>query len=432
MMQTAIDALSRWSRRILAGAMLFTVAVSGAYALHFGDRVRFYDEGDYLAIAQNLAHGHGFSIYGSIPSAFRAPGFPVLLGLVRTAGVPVTAARMLNVFLLATTVLLAWMLADRIAGRAAAALAAVAVALYPLQVFTASTFYPETLATTLLVAAVLCAVVADTARPPRSTWLLAASGLLFGLLFLTVPSYGAAAVATLVWLLWRRRAALPAVACFIVLLLVPIGAWTIRNAVELHAFVPATTGSGYNILVGNNANTGMDTGLNADISQYTREARRRHLNEVELDRYYQDLGTSYMADHPVRTVELWAEKTLNYFNPANRVATGSESSSGRNLIAALTYFPLLILLLVRLVLAARRRLPLSRAEILMVAIYLIEAPVMGIFFTRSRFRAPNDVLLIVLVAVGVTKYVLARRSATGEPPPSNGSEPTTEFVGSAA
>jgi 4-amino-4-deoxy-L-arabinose transferase-like glycosyltransferase len=416
-MQTAIDALDRWSKKILGGAILFTVVVSGAYAVHFKDRVRFYDEGDYLAIAQHLAHGQGFSIYGSTPTAFRAPGFPLLLGLVRTLGVPVTAARMLNVLLLAVAVLLAWMLAERVAGRAAAALAALGVALSPLLVFTATTFYPETLAATLLVAAVLCAVHADAAPAPKSTWLFGVSGLLFSLLFLTVPSYGAAAVIAVVWFVWRKRAALPAVALFIVLFLIPVGAWTIRNAADLDAFVPATTGGGVNLLLGNSANTGMDTGVNADISHYTRIAKRRQLDEVELDEYYRSSATSYMKDHPGRTLALYVEKSLNYFNAANRVATGSESSSGRNLIAALTYYPLLILLLVRLLLAVRRRLPLSRAEALMVAIYLLMAPVMGIFFTRSRFRAPADVLLIVLVAVGIAKYVVARRTAAAESPP---------------
>jgi hypothetical protein len=133
-----------------------------------------------------------------------------------------------------------------------------------------------------------------------------------------------------------------------------------------------------------------------------------------------------MEDHPARTVGLWAEKTLNYFNAANRVATGSESSSGRNLIAALTYYPLLILLVIRLVLAARRRLPMSRAEALMVAIYLLLAPVMGIFFTRSRFRAPADALLIVVVAIGVVKYVLARRADATAPAPTPPTERTVE------
>jgi 4-amino-4-deoxy-L-arabinose transferase-like glycosyltransferase len=407
-----IDALDRWNRRILVGAMLFTIVVSGAYAVHFKERVRFFDEGDYLAIAQHLADGRGFSIYGSTPSAFRAPGFPLLLGVVRTVGVPITGARMLNVALLAVSVLLAWMLAGRIAGGAAAALAALGVALYPLQVFTASTFYPETLATTLLVAAVLCAVVADRAPAPRSTWLFGASGLLFSLLFLTVPSYGVTAILALVWLVWRRPTRLAAVAAFVVLLVLPVTAWTIRNAAELDAFVPATTGAGVNLLLGNNANTGMDTGVNADISRYTRTAKRRHLDEVALDRYYRSSAISYMKAHPARTLELWAEKTLNYFNAANRVATGSESSSGRNLIAAVTYYPLLILLFARLVLAVRRRLPLSRPEVLMVAIYLLLAPAIGVFFTRSRFRAPADALLIVLVAVGIVQYFLARRASS--------------------
>ena len=401
---------------ILYGSMGFTAVVGGAYALHFGDRVRFYDEGDYLAIAQHLADGRGFAIYAGTPSAFRAPGFPLLLGLVRALGVPVTEARLVNVALLTISVWLAWTLARRIAGPTAAALAAAGTALYPLGLYTMSTFYPETLATTLLLAAVLCAVVADDSPPgARTNWLLGASGLLFALTYLTVPSYIAAAAITFVWYLWRhRRAAAAALACFVVLFALPVGVWIVRNEVELHAFVPATTGSGVNLLLGNSAGTGRDTGVYADISDYTRTAKRRHYDEVELDHYYRTSAFDYMRDHPARTVGLFAEKTLNYFNPANRLATGSESSSGRNLVAALTYFPLLALLLYRLYLALRRRLPLSRGEVLLVAIYFLLAPVMGLFFTRARFRVPADELLLVLVGVGLAKYALWDRTGPGD------------------
>jgi hypothetical protein len=407
-LRSMVGALQRWSRFILYGSMAFVLVVGGVYALHFGDRVRFYDEGDYLAIAQNLAHGRGFSIYGTTPSAFRAPAFPVLLGVARVIGIPVTEARMLNVGLLTLSVWLAWHLASRIAGPAAAAITAALTALYPLAFFTASTFYPETLATTLLLAAVLCAVVADDTRPcARANWILGASGLLFALLFLAVPSFIAAAVITVAWYLWRHRtSAIAGLAWFVVLFAIPVVIWTVRNEVEMHAFVPATTGSGVNLLLGNSAHTGGDTGVYADISQYTRIGKQRRYDEVALDHYYRSTALDYMKDHPARILGLWVEKSVNYFNPANRLATGSESSSSRNLVAAVTYFPLLLLLLYRLFLALRRRLPLARAEVLLVAIYFLMAPTMGIFFTRSRFRVPCDELLLVLVGVGIVKYAL--------------------------
>ena len=209
-MQAVADWLDRFSGRALAAAIAFVLVVDGAYAVHFRSRIRFFDEGDYLAIAKNLASGRGFSIDGSTVTARRSPAFPALLGVFRAADVPVTALRLVNVILLAGTVWMAWTLANRLGGRAAAALAALATSVYPLHVFTASTFYPETLATALLLGGVLCAAVADETKTAgvhgRTGW-FGASGLLLSLLILTSPTYAVAALVVLLWFAWRHRRA---------------------------------------------------------------------------------------------------------------------------------------------------------------------------------------------------------------------------------
>ena len=58
-MQAVADWLDRFSGRALAAAIAFVLVVDGAYAVHFRSRIRFFDEGDYLAIAKNLASGRG-------------------------------------------------------------------------------------------------------------------------------------------------------------------------------------------------------------------------------------------------------------------------------------------------------------------------------------------------------------------------------------
>jgi hypothetical protein len=396
--------LDRWSKRIELAAVGLVSLVAGLLAIHERGRIRFSDEADYLAIANNLVHGHGYSINGHQPTAYRSPGLPLLLAPFRLIGMPVTGLRLINVALLAGTCWMAWTLANHMAGRAAGALAAAATAAYPLQIFTASTFYPETLATTLLLGGVLSMVKADGERDPRSARrLVATSGLAFAGLTLTVPQLGVAAIVCLGWFAWRHRGgavqALLTVA--LALFILPLAIWTGRNAVQMHAFVPATTGSGYNLLIGNSEHTTYGSGVNTDISRYEEVAAAQGLNEVGRNRYFQNAAIGYIEHHPARSLAMWAEKTLNYFIAANKLSTGSQSSRLRDIVASLTYYPLLLLLVCRLI--RWRQVQVAPAEWLLVVIYLVMAPAMGVFVTRVRYRVPLDELLLILIAVGLAR-----------------------------
>ena len=170
------------------------------------------------------------------------------------------------------------------------ALAALATSVYPLHVFTASTFYPETLVTALLLGGVLCAAVADETKTAgvrgRTGW-FGASGVLLSLLILTSPTYAVAALVVLLWFAWRhRRAGLAPVCAFLILLSLPVAVWTVRTAVAMRAFVPVTTGTGTNLLLGNSEHTTADAGVFVDISRDADIADKRHLGEVARDRYY--------------------------------------------------------------------------------------------------------------------------------------------------
>jgi hypothetical protein len=288
----------------------------------------------------------------------------------------------------------------------------VATAIYPLTVFTATTFYPETLATALLCAAVLYAVEADRALhadAARAKKMLAVAGLLFAALFLSVPHFALAAAVTFAWFAWRhRRAAVPALALSLGLFLAPIVVWTSYNAVQLKAFVPATTGSGLNLLLGNSENTTYGSGVNADIRRYTDVANEHNLDEVESDRYYRTQALEYITSHPGDSLRIWVGKTLNYFAASNSLSTPGESSQARDLLAAAAYYPLLALLLARLALS--RKLPLSGPEGLLIALYLLAAPIMAIFVTRVRYRVPLDELLLILLAVAAARWLQARHA----------------------
>jgi hypothetical protein len=78
-------------------------------------------------------------------------------------------------------------------------------------------------------------------------------------------------------------------------------------------------------------------------------------------------------------------------------------------VVALTYYPLLLLALVRL--AAFRRYPLERAESLIYLLYFVNAIVSAVFFTRLRFRIPFDFVLIAINAVFLVRCWTTWRAA---------------------
>src|SRR4051794_8621874 len=85
--------------------VLFLVLVmflgGAAYALHLGNTLLYPDERDFFALATNLAHSGRFTIDGRTPTAYRAPGYPLLLAIFVAVGASVRLLRIVNVAALA-------------------------------------------------------------------------------------------------------------------------------------------------------------------------------------------------------------------------------------------------------------------------------------------------------------------------------------------
>src|SRR6185369_388785 len=131
----------------LIGSLALVVIGGLAYCVFLGSQVRFEDEGDYLQLSDGVARTGRYATAGLQSTAFRPPGYPYLLAVVRTVTDSVTVLRALNVIFLAVVVWASWWLARRIAGPAAAALAAPLVAVYPIGFYTMGTLYPQTMGT---------------------------------------------------------------------------------------------------------------------------------------------------------------------------------------------------------------------------------------------------------------------------------------------
>jgi 4-amino-4-deoxy-L-arabinose transferase-like glycosyltransferase len=394
--------LTRHSRRI-AWMLAGLVAVGGAgYAAELGQRVRYLDERVYLQLATYLVHGHGYTADGLTPTAYRPPGYPFMLALIDFAHGGIFAMRMLNFVALAASVLLVHRLALRIARPAVAVLAAVVTAVYPLFIYAAGTLYPQTVAGFLLLASLAVMLRAtDPDVATRRRWQLALfAGLLLGILTETVPTFGPTAVALCALPLLRRTPAKKALAGVAVLAFAALPvAWCVRNAVEMHALIPVSTNNGVNILLGNSEHANAFGGRVVDISQYEDPAHAEGLGEVALDHRFTSDALTWIRQHPGRASVLYVEKLASNFTYSSPLATEDRNSTGKDLLSAVSYYPILLLAVVRILLW--RRAPLSRLERGIFWLIVGNVCLLAVFYTRLRFRIPLDTLTIVLAAGGV-------------------------------
>jgi 4-amino-4-deoxy-L-arabinose transferase-like glycosyltransferase len=396
---------------LVAVGLSFVIGVG--YSIKLGGALRFYDEHVYAGIVQSLAHGHGFSLDGSQPTAYRPPGYLfLLLPFYSATSGSVFAMRMVGVLALTGSVWFTYLLGKRVHTAGTGALAALVVACYPLLIFTATTLYPQVPALFLLLVTIELAMRALPEQgASRIRWAVGA-GLVDGLLILTVPTFGVTAVGMIAWLAWRQHASSKRVSWrTVVVLLVATAvlpaAWCARNAASMHAFVPVSTNDGINLLLGNSPGTTADSGTSVDISPYTKVATDRHYGETELDHYYTSEAVHWIKDNPGSAAVLYAEKVANNFTFADDLATSSQGSTAQNLVSAVSYYPILLLAVLRLLLY--RRWPLRPTEKLITWTIVINVLLLAVFFTRLRFRVPLDGLTIVLAASTVTNFLATRR-----------------------
>jgi len=401
-------------------AILTAVSALAAavFAVRTGWPLRYYDENQYLELAARLAHAEGYSLFGQ-SSAYRPPAWPALLAPFVAIVGPSPLLLLVPVALLALSALFSGLIVIRITGSPWGAVAAPLTLLYPLNLYTASTLYPQAFATALILGIWLVIVQATESwrsGPQLRIWQAALVGLMAAGLALAVPSLVFTGVVVGAWAIWSQtRARWRTALAMAVGFGVPVLAWTIRNLVELHAFVPFSTSSGENLLYGNNPNATATSGVAVDVGSILTVGNS--LDEVARDKYYQAQAWSWISQHPWDAIVLWFAKMANYFNPYNAPVTAGQSST-LQLVGGWVGFGLVVAAVVaRLIL--RRTVPVWRSEWLFLALFVLNAPFMAVFFTRTRFRQPLDASLVTIGAVAVTiglTLLFERRAARAAAP----------------
>jgi len=217
-----------------------------------------YDPARYVGYARAIAGGRGMiEPLSGFPTAYYPPGYPWFLGIITWLGRPltdsvVTIAVVVQALLGAATVVLAALVARRLAGPRAGVVAAAAMAVYPNLIFHSGAVLGETLYNFLFLA--FCAIALGRAWPRSLTRArIGGAAVVLGLAVMVRPI--SLAVLPAVGLAWwladrdlRRTAGRMAILLAGVVLVV--APWTTRNAVRMHELVPISTNTGDNLCIG--------------------------------------------------------------------------------------------------------------------------------------------------------------------------------------
>lgn len=419
--------LDRHAARIALAAGALYAVVGTAYAVALGGRLRYLDERVYVGLARGLVDGRGYTLDGVNPTAYRPPGYPFMLAVLDALGGGVVVMRLLGVAALVGLVWLGYRFGTLVHGRVAGALAAVFAACYPLLVFTAGTLYPQVHAAFLLLLGCYLGLRATGTGtgPVRTRWWYALNaGLAFGVLVLAVPTFAVSVAAVLGWLghgklrRWRagradgrdgsgargvRRSVWAPLAVLLLATAALPAAWCARNAVRLHAFIPVSTNNGVNLILGNSEHATAGGGRVVDISDYEQRARDLGLSEVEQDAFYRDEALRWIRSHPGDAAALYVGKVANNFNFRNELATSGQNNTVQDVVSALSFYPLLLLFVLRLLVVGRRNM--TGLEKLLAGIVLGNVLLLAVFYTRLRFRVPLDAVMLVSSAAALAEIL---------------------------
>jgi 4-amino-4-deoxy-L-arabinose transferase-like glycosyltransferase len=323
------------------GALLLITGVALGIRLGYAVAVdpqvpELSDASAYHLLANDLADGKGYvrpfdlAAFGlTHPTAEYPPLFLAALSVAALAGGRgVGSQRILTCIIGTGTVFLVGLLGRRVRGDAVGLVAAALAAIYPMLFIADGVLMSEGLFALLVTAALLLAYRAIDRPTP---WRFAALGAVLGLAALTRTEGLLLALVLVVPIAIRlrhvttgRRVLFGVVA--IGTTLIVIAPWTIRNAVQMDAFVPISNNVG-SALDGANCGpvySGSDIGLwrstfaSSDGTSGTEcfegfDVRAPGFNEATAAATHRDDGLSYAADHAGRLPVVAAARLLRTF-----------------------------------------------------------------------------------------------------------------------
>jgi 4-amino-4-deoxy-L-arabinose transferase-like glycosyltransferase len=401
--------------------LALALALRIGYVAVTPDYVMVHDARDYDNAAQSIARGDGYPTSRGRPTAFRPPAYPVLLaGVYTVAGLErasehdrVRAARILGIFIGTLIVALIGVVAAQLWGRRVALAAMGLAAVYIPLIVVGAAVMSEPLFAALLLGAV-AAAIQHRRSSHRWRWVLLAG--VFGGLTILTRANALVLLLPLGLAVWTGRPrfsprALAVPAVLVVLALLTVSPWTIRNAVVFDRFIPVSTQLGSALAGTYNEQARADKENPASWrsighvpSYQSLFARLRFIPEPEVEDILSKRSKAFIREHPeyVGKVALWT--TLRTFELGgldwSRHTAGTISASAGWANAGVICFWIFALLaLAGATTKAARRAPLW-VWLVPLLLYL---SVVFLVVETPRYRTGIDPFIVMLAALAVTQ-----------------------------
>jgi 4-amino-4-deoxy-L-arabinose transferase-like glycosyltransferase len=402
------------SQRLIGAAAIAGLLVRLAFAfLYWHDKPLTHDEREYLALAESVSAGRGFTYApdhetGTAQQFGRAPAYPLFLAMIGggAGGHTATPAqvKLAQAILGALGVWVIGALARRAAGPHAGVAAAAVAAVYPPLVWICAYVLSEALYSTVaLVAVLLLDQAVDRTRAsgdgpaaPGGIAPAIGAGLAAGVAILVRPAMLFFVPLAALWLVAHRRRALAA--SFVLLAALIVAPWTYRNVRVYDRFVLVASEGGVTFWTGNHplARGEGDLAANPDIKAAEIAFRAAHpgASAEELEPLYYREALRYITAHPGWWLLLLVRKAFYTVVPAG------PSYTLHSMLYRVSSIASYLVLLPFAVLGIRAwvRVP-HRPE----ALFLLAASaviVCLLFFPQERFRIPViDPTLIVCAGI---------------------------------
>jgi 4-amino-4-deoxy-L-arabinose transferase-like glycosyltransferase len=395
---------------ILVAAVLIRVPI----ALLMGDQITIlpgiHDQVSYDALAQSLLAGRGYSFTdnwypftpANTPTAHWSFLYPIYLaGLYGVTGYHPLVARLVQAVVGGALIcILVYLIGRRVASENTGLVAAGLAAAYGYFIYYNVALMTETLFIILVLLILYLSIeLKENPTPMR----LVGLGLSLGLAALLRQTILLFAPFLLFWLFMELRArgirwwyfALP-----IVLIVLMIAPWTIRNYQVYDQFLLLNSNAGYALFASNNPNLGTDWRNDIVVVPVPKELAGQ--NEAQIDRALTQKGIEFILADPERYLGLTLNKSLEYFRfwPSNE--SGRISNLNRVLSFGL-YLPFMFAGIYLSFSHWRNFLPLYLFIVIHTGIHLLSWP-------SPRYRLPVDAVLMVFA--GLTLIELAKQLKT--------------------
>ncbi|MCI0731146.1 MAG: glycosyltransferase family 39 protein, partial [Chloroflexi bacterium] len=312
-------------KQLLTLILLAAVLIRLPIALLMGDQVTvlpgIHDQVSYDALARSLLAGRGYSFTenwypftsANTPTAHWSFVYPLYLaGMYSLIGYHPLAARLFQATVGgALMCFLVYLIGRRVVNEHTGLVGAALAAVYGYFIYYSVALMTETFFIVLVLFALYLSLELKE-KPTLMRWMwlglaLGMAGLLRQTVLLFVPFL-------LLWLFWELKKgdvrwwafALPIVV--IILLIAP---WTLRNYLVYHRFLLLNSNAGYALFASNHPNLGTDW-RNEEVVVPVPE-KLIGQNEAELDQALTRKGVEFILADPKRYLWLSLDKTLEYF-----------------------------------------------------------------------------------------------------------------------